>query len=184
MKLTETVHRRVSQDILASLDEDTRLAISTLEQNLIQEMIFRFRSINGRLGFGSPSTATGGVLDNLEGSWVSVQLTNADSSPSIKTCSHYLNETVVTGDAGGTTVYYPNVTWLLARVTHGDLTTANAPPAAGTAVGVLWPFFNIRSSCTADTIDLTFEWTGTIAANQPVLIDLFFMRAFSESQEA
>lgn len=109
-----------------------------------------------------------GNIQNVQGSWVEVNVTSLTNNAEDITCTHnlYLDEPDYTL-ASGTT----NVRWLVFGVEHtgSGITT----PIQVTA---LW---NSSNTITANSIELTFNVSGTITVNSgnPVKITLFFVKA-------
>ena len=141
---------------------------------VMRAMLELRRLVNGKLGLGFPDEAlTNGQPDNLHVSWVRVVLDGAGDLGVATTITHNLNlpaTVVATGNR-------PNVCWFPARWLYGDLTGANAAPAAPGANPGLTVLFKMGDTVTANAIQLRFYSNLVPTATEPISFDLLITPA-------
>ena len=141
-------------------------------------------ALDGRVSFGNPqdpgpdvtSTALAGVaatshpgtLDNIEGTWVEVDVAALDTAVP---CYHNLNLSVpVAGE--------PNVRWQTFGIMHSGVGTDTGTVAATATVSVNFDE-NDSGTVAANSISLRFyaEATRTVDGDNPLKVSLFFTPA-------
>lgn len=145
-------------------------------QSLVDQIKRLTRVANGLVGFGHPqdpldddgTTLAGasagnhnGTTENIQGSWVELQVETLDAAT---TCHHHLAVPVVTAGE-------PNVRWLVFGFQHdgtGASATSGAPGAQ----------FESGDTVNEDNIQLRFYAPGrTVDGDHPLHVTLFFIPA-------
>lgn len=137
-----------------SLGNSTREETRALLRQLLQ-----------RISFGEPTPTGNGLLNNMEGSWVVLSVTDVASA---YVCSHNLSVPVVS------TFVRPNVRWLVFGMEHSDAVSAGNAYDAPFNV-----YYRIGDPITEDAISLRLARVSnrTVDGSNPVTVTLFFIPA-------
>lgn len=135
------------------------------------------KQANQEIEFGYPDDGAGtAAVQNIVGAWSSKLITGGlggafTFTHNLGTAAQKTLLTVVPGRAYN----YANVRWAIVNFTHGDRTGTQAGPAAAANAAHNSVHFLLGDAVTLDAIDLRVHSNLTVNANNPLLVEIFFI---------
>jgi hypothetical protein len=171
-------------------DQQEVLQIVNAQINsLIQVMLNNFLLMNGRLTMGHPADENElPVVDNLWNNWHTHKIDDVANLCTPFTVDHNFDLPFDEFSSPGSTVYRPNVWWLVGRWQYGDLletalgnkTTTYDPPGDQTpdlslnhGSGWVSLYRDSGDTVTRDSIDLRIDAAFAPTAEAPLTVDFF-----------